>query len=249
MFPSEKEIRSGAVFVSDAHYSDLRPELFGFLRTIEEQVEKIPQLILMGDIFDLLFGEIPLTHERNKEAVETLRRISEKIEVLYLEGNHDYNLAKLFPKVAVFPLSKQPLQCTHEGKRVCLAHGDFGTDLGYRIYTAVIRNPLVMKLLNLLNRVGNRFITDRLDAYLAKKEDCKEFSGFEAYIRKRLKSLDLVGCDYFIEGHYHQNRQFDLGSCRYVNLPAFACKEKYVIVQSGNAGELFKEAAYNEDVI
>lgn len=243
MFLSEIEILRGAVLVSDAHYSDLRPELLGFLKTVEQN-ENIPQLILMGDIFDLLFGEIPLTHERNQEAVETLRRISEKIEVVYLEGNHDYNLARLFPKAAVFPLSRQPLQCRFEGKKVCLAHGDFGTDLGYRIYTALIRNPLVMRVLNLLNRVGNHFITDRLDAYLAKKDDCREFSGFEPYIRKRLKDLDLAGCDYFIEGHYHQNRQFDLGDCCYINLPAFACNEKYVIVQSSSSEELVKEAAY-----
>jgi UDP-2,3-diacylglucosamine hydrolase len=244
MFPSEIELRSGAVIVSDAHYSELRPELLGFLQTLEER-EDLPQLILMGDIFDLLFGEIPLTHERNQEAVETLRRISEKSEVIYLEGNHDYNLARLFPEAAVFPLSKQPLLCSFEGKSVCLAHGDFGTDLSYRLYTALIRNPLVMRVLNLLNRAGNRFITDRLDAYLAKKDDCRGFSGFESYIRKRLQDQDLEGCDYFIEGHYHQNRQFDIGRCRYINLPAFACKEKYVIVQPDGSEELVKEAVYS----
>jgi UDP-2,3-diacylglucosamine hydrolase len=244
MFPSEIEIRSGAVIVSDAHYSDLRPELLGFLRTLEARKE-LPQLILMGDIFDLLFGEIALTHERNKEAVETLRRICKKSEVIYLEGNHDYNLAKLFPDAAVFPLSKQPLLCSYEGKKVCLAHGDFGTDLLYRLYTALIRNPLIMRMLDLLNRVSNRFITDRLDAYLAKKDDCRGFTGFESYIQKRLEGEDLEGCDYFIEGHYHQNRRFDLGRCRYINLPAFACNEKYVIVQPGSFEELVKEAAYS----
>jgi UDP-2,3-diacylglucosamine hydrolase len=246
MFPSDIEIRSGAVIVSDAHYSELRPELLGFLRKLEAR-EELPQLILMGDIFDLLFGEIPLTHERNKEAIAILRRICEKSEVIYLEGNHDYDLAKLFPGAAVFPLSKQPVVCSFEGRKVCLAHGDFGTDFIYRLYTALIRNPLIMRMLNLLNRVSNHFITDRLDAYLAKKDDCREFDGFEPYIHKRLKRQLLEGCDYFIEGHYHQNRQFDIGECRYINLPAFACKEKYVIVQPDGSEEAVKEAVYSAE--
>ena len=55
-----------------------------------------PQLILMGDIFDLLIYEIKATHSFAKPYIKILEDISDKTEVLYLEGNHDFNLANFF---------------------------------------------------------------------------------------------------------------------------------------------------------
>ena len=184
----------------------------------------------MGDIFDLLFGPIRITHAMNAEAVQTLRRISRRIPVLYLEGNHDYRLRSFFPDATVVPLSSQPVRAHCGDVAVQLAHGDFNQPLKYRLYTALIRNPLVLRLLGIVNRLTGNAIITKLEAYLRSKNDCHVLEGYEAFVARHLEGVDLAGTDVFIEGHYHQGKAFDVRGIRYFNPDAFACNLRYAIV-------------------
>lgn len=237
-------LQEGAIFLSDAHYSFKHSELLAFLKAVRVQKIQTPQLILMGDIFDLLFGGIPKTVERNQEAVELINTLSDNIEIIYLEGNHDFNLASIFPGVKVFGLKQQPLLCQYKKQRVALAHGDFDAPLGYRLYSAVIRNPMVLKSLSFFNKIGREFILNALDSKLSQKDDCQQMYTFEAYIKKHLCQQDLSQYDLFIEGHYHQNVSFNIDDCRYVNLPAFACGLLYMRLE----GSLPVVEHFKEDV-
>ena len=239
------EIKKGAFIVADAHYSHLRPQFLDFLKDIYSKKLRPTQLILMGDIFDTLFGGVPSSVQINSEAVELLNAISQDLEVLYLEGNHDFNLKYIFPNAKVFSIAQQPVACAHESKKILLAHGDFESDLGYRIYTAVIRNPFVLVFLRVLNFLSFNTIIKKLDAYLGKKEDCKEFRGFEAFIAKRLDNK--YASDYFIEGHFHQNKTLHLSKMTYINLGAFACNQRYFVVKfSKELGPLEEKMFYKD---
>ena len=239
------ELQEGALIISDAHYSSGRPQLLELIKDIDAKKITPPQLILMGDIFDALFLEVPQTQENNQEMIELLQRISQDISVIYLEGNHDFNLAAIFPHARVTPLSAQPLVCSYKDKKVALAHGDFDVGVIYKLYTQLIRNSIVLQLLNYIDRVGNHFILKKLDTFLAKKDDCKEFVGFEEYVKAR--NLEKYACDYFIEGHYHQNRSFRIKNFTYINLAAFACNQRYFIVKSSEDKKLFlEEKSYQE---
>lgn len=232
MSHSPLKLLEGAIFLSDAHYSFKHKELYDFLKAIRSQQIQTPQLILMGDIFDLLFGGIPYTVERNKEVVDLINTLSDNIEIIYLEGNHDFNLASIFPGVKVFSIRQQPVACEFGGQSVALAHGDFDGPLGYRFYTAVIRNPFVLRFLSMLDTLGRHFIINALDKKLARKNDCHSMHTFEQYVTKHLSKQDLSRYTMFIEGHHHQNHAFNIGECRYVNLPAFACGLGYMSVGS-----------------
>lgn len=244
MSPRPCEILPGALLISDAHYSDRRPQLLSFLHAIETGRLDTPQLILLGDIFDLLFGQISITHAMNREAIDTLRGISVRIPVLYLEGNHDYNLAALFPDMHVVPLRLQPLACRCGTLDVWLAHGDFNQPLTYRVYTALIRNPLVLHALGLLNRLTANGIINRLERYLEGKDDCYVIAGFERFVRRHLDRLDLTSADVFIEGHYHQGRQCTIHGVRYFNPSAFACNRHYAIVRYDRNGFTLEERVW-----
>jgi len=239
------ELKEGALIISDAHYSYLRPELLSLIKDIDTKKIVTPQLILMGDIFDALFGSIEYTYKQNREMIILLNKISEKIDVLFLEGNHDFNLKRVFKSAKVFSIKEQPLICSFEDEKVALAHGDFDAPFGYQLYTSIIRNPYVLKFLNRVDRKIDDKIIKKIDTYLTKKEDCNEFTGFRDYIQKR--SLDSYSCRYFIEGHYHQNRAFSFDSYKYINLGAFACNQRYFIVKSLKDKELFiEENSYKE---
>jgi len=240
------EIKEGAFVIGDAHYSHSRPQFLEFLKSIASHELKPTQIILMGDIFDALFGEIPHTHKINEEAIEILNKISLDIEVIYLEGNHDFNLKKIFPHAKVFPISLQPVTCTIETKKVLLSHGDIESDAGYKIYTLFIRNSFVLSILRIIDSFSGHSILKRLEQYLNKKDDCKELLGLEKFISKRLD--EKYRCDYFIEGHFHQNKIIKLKNFIYFNLGAFACNQRYFIVKSRQDIEFLEESIFSKGI-
>jgi len=242
MYHSDIVLKEGAFVISDAHYSDLRPELLDFLKAIHTKQLQPSQLILMGDIFDTLFGNVPYTQEVNAESIKILNEISKEIEVIYLEGNHDFNLKKIFPDAKVFSIKQQPLKIKYDKKNILLAHGDIESPLLYNIYTSVVRNPFVLFVLNILDFISRHAIVKRLDEYLSKKDDCKEFNGSRGFIQKRLENK--YSCNYFIEGHFHQNKILKFKDYTYINLAAFACNQRYFIVKSIKDVELLEEKIF-----
>ena len=223
------KILEGAFIIADAHFSKQRPEFLLFLEDIYEKKLKPTQLILMGDIFDALFGGVPHTQDKNIKAIQYINSISLEIPVIYLEGNHDFNLKNIFPNTKVYPIQQQPVEAMYNDKKILLAHGDVESPTLYNIYTAIIRNSITLFILNIINIIFLHLILKRLDKYLAKKDDCKEFVDLKKYISSRLENKYI--CDYFIEGHFHQNKTIKFDKFIYINLSAFACNQRYFIVK------------------
>ncbi len=243
------KLRYGAVIVSDAHYSSKQTEFFGFLKAIESGAIKTPQLILMGDIFDLLFGYVPLTQKRNCSVIDLINKLAQNIEVLYLEGNHDFQLKEIFPDLHVISIQDQPLFCHYEEKKVCLAHGDYRGDWKYRLYLTLIRSSFILKLLNSIDFLSNHAIIKWLDSYLSGKDENYIIEDFKKKIESKVALFNSYNCDYVIEGHFHQNTAFKFENFEYINLAAFACNQRYFIVQSINKQKLLQEVIFNKELI
>ncbi len=240
------EIKEGALVISDAHFSSLRPELLGLIEDIYHKRVQAPQLILMGDIFDSLFGSIEYTYKNNQQIIAMLNKIALDMEVIYLEGNHDFNLKKVFNNMKIFTIKEQPVLCSYKEKKVYLAHGDFDGAFGYKIYTYLIRHPFMLFILSVIDNVSNHSILNFVDKHLGKKDDCNEFRGFKDFIQRRLE--DRYSCDYFIEGHFHQNKQIDFKNFIYINLAAFACNQRYFTVEFSKSKELIKENIFSKEI-
>ncbi len=238
------ELKEGAFLISDAHYSPRRPELLEFLKAIKKKELQPTQLILMGDIFDALFGLIPQTYQVNQEVIDLINELSLELEVLYLEGNHDFNVANIFPSSQVFTIQQQPILLMKESKKILLAHGDFMGSKSYKIYTSIMRSPLALSILNIINSTFNNYILKHLYHYLEKKKDCTEIKNFEHIISSRLE--EKFECAYFIEGHFHQNKFLKINFFNYINLAAFACNQRYFIVKSSHK-ELLVEKIFSKE--
>ncbi len=226
------ELKEGAVFISDAHFSAKESKLLLLLKDIDSKKIEATQLILMGDIFDVLFGIISLTYRRNIEAIEIINNIAKEIPVVYLEGNHDFLIQKYFKNIDVIPIEKQPLHVKYKDQEILLAHGDFNAQLKYKIYTALIRSRIVLYILGAIDIVTSHSIIKQLDSYLSKKDNCRKIEKFEEIILKKIDKNSLLKYDMLIEGHYHQNRTFTYKNFKYINLAAFACNERYFVVKS-----------------
>ena len=242
MYHSDITLKEGALFITDAHYNKPKGEtaLQELLQKVASEEIETPQLFLLGDIFDALFGGVPYTAIHNAEIIELIKKIASTKEVIYLEGNHDFQLHKFFQKdITIFPIWKQPVSIQTDTKRICLAHGDFDAPFGYRLYTILIRNPLILFFLNIYDSLTNHSILNFVERHMSVKEQCKAFAWFDEFVKKRFGKE--CGCDIFVDGHFHQNRRFSLQKCKYVNLGAFACNQRYFVVKFAQDEIIFEE--------
>jgi len=211
------KLQEGAIFIADSHYpSHNKEEFINLLNGIKNGSIKTPQLFLMGDIFDLLIGESKFLVEFYKKEIALLEEIAQNIEVIYLEGNHDFDLDSIFRNVKIIKITKQPFVVEHNGKTYGLSHGDkYNTNLIYKIYTALIRNKFILKVLPQKIAINNF-------NKMPHKKICKEIENFPAIVKNILKKYKT---NYAVEGHFHQGLIID----NYISLPSFACAQKVAI--------------------
>jgi len=223
-------IKENALFIADAHYPHHDNETFlTLLKEIHNQQIETPQLFLMGDIFDLLFGHNDYIKTFSEEAISLLQEISKTLEIIYLEGNHDFCLKELFPNIKVYGREEQPIQFQLNKQDVFLSHGDkYETGFGYNLYSKILRNKTLLIAL----RPFEKQIIDHRIKKLKVKKICGEFKGYP-------KRFDAIRGHYpkdslIIEGHFHQSLMHE----NYISLPSLACQKSVAIVK--NSKIIFK---------
>ena len=156
--------------------------------------------------------------------------MSHLCEMIYLEGNHDFGLRKIFGGSArIVERKAQPLMATMANRKIALHHGDIYQGIGYEVYTTLIRNPLIDRALNLYDSISDGQIIRRLEVYNRQKDPCYRIDDFEEKVRRKMRRLKKrYRFDLWIEGHYHQNCDFEVEGVRYRNLPAWICGNKYM---------------------
>lgn len=219
-----REIKENAIFIADSHYPHHGDAFLTLLQKIAAKEIQTPQIFLMGDNFDLLFGYNDYIQIFSTEAIELLQRLSKELEMIYLEGNHDFCLAELFPDMQVYSREEQPIYYALNGKRVALSHGDrYVTGFGYDLYCKMLRNRVTLTLL----KPFQKLIINHRMGKLSGKEICFHFIGFEQRVEQILeyyRDADLV-----IEGHFHQAKTIG----QYISLPSLACQGEVAVIEEG----------------
>jgi len=228
-------IQEGALFIADAHDSAERSFFFDFLLHVKQNPP--PQLFLMGDMFDLLVGTVVHGVTQYQRYIDLIEEIGKGCEVFYFEGNHDFDLSKLFNHVKIIPIEAQPLTCKlPSGKTCLLLHGDkYGGTLLNRAYTKTIRNKSVLKILNFIDEHTHSSISKKIQKDQRTKNLCRRIENFATQIQHKLHFYPKT--DVIAEGHYHQNVAFMDSNVHYINFPSFACNQSYFSVQSSSETE------------
>ena len=216
-------LQENAIFVADSHFNLKNDEFSIFLEQLDSKEIETTQLILMGDNFDFLSGESNYFIKQNKDLIDLLNKLSLKIQIVYLEGNHDYNLQKLFPNIKVLKREEQPLFGRYKNKLIGLSHGDNFINWKYDLYCKIIRNTVLLKFLNMID--FSNFISKKIDSSLLKKNICHKINNFDKLVEKRVK---YYKSDIIIEGHYHQGSTHIFGNKRYINMPSLCCDKEYI---------------------
>ena len=216
-------IQENTIFVADSHYNLKNTEFLAFLQEIDSKRIKTNQLILMGDNFDFLSAECKYFIKQNERVIKLLNKLSNSIEMVYLEGNHDYNLQKIFPNIKVIKRENQPLFAKYKDKTIALSHGDNFINWQYNLYCSIIRNQSLLKILNMIDYKS--FISKKIESTLLEKNICHKMQDFESLVTKRINNYKT---DIVIEGHYHQGSVFVIENKKYVNIPSLCCDNKYM---------------------
>jgi len=219
-----KEIRENALFIADAHYPHHGDSFLKILEALENKGIETPQLFLMGDIFDLLFGYNNYIQTFSKEAISLLQKVSKNIEIIYFEGNHDFCLKELFPNIKVYTIQEQPVHFKLNKQNIYMSHGDkYKTHLIYKLYTYLLRNKTTLTLLKPFEK---QIINHRMEK-LKRKKICKYFMGYRKRFQKIIKNYPKESL--IIEGHFHQALFYK----NYISLPSLACQKKVGIIEEG----------------
>ena len=216
-------LKENSIFIADTHYNKERTILFDILTKIKSKDISTPQIFLMGDMFDFLAYETEYFKNINSQVISLINILSNDIDIIYFEGNHDFNLINIFPNVKVISRQKQPLNIIHNNKNISLSHGDIFTPKLYNIYSSIIRNHFVLKFLDFID-IDN-WLSCKVEKNLKEKKICHEQNSFNEFIENRVKKYNT---DLIIEGHFHQGHI----SNSYINIPSLACDNRYMIYQN-----------------
>ena len=228
MFHKNVNINEDAIFIADSHYNSNRKELKAIVHNILNNHLKTSQLFLMGDIFDFLSQEIMYFKNKNEDMINLINLLSKKIEIIYLEGNHDFNLKTIFPNITILSRDKQPLVLKYKNKKIALSHGDIFTPLGYDLYSKFIRNNFTLLFLNFIDI--NNWLTKKIDNWLLQKDICSKCNSEEIFVDIRINLYKSINVDKVIEGHFH----YGINSKTYVNIPSLACSNKFYSIKGND---------------
>ncbi|MDL0114318.1 UDP-2,3-diacylglucosamine diphosphatase [Campylobacter felis] len=204
----------------------------------------------MGDIFDLLVGEISATHAFAKPYISVLESLAERMEIYYFEGNHDFNLSRFFQKVRVIPLQNQPLVLhTSKGndEKFFLAHGDIFLNPFLQFLLKSLRNPFLLRFLNFINILTFSSITNCILARQKRKNLFYSIANFKNLAYERYAKYQANGA-WVVEGHYHQNLLLQEGVVKYFNLPSFAYERSFFVVEFLPEVKFEKQKLRGQDV-
>jgi UDP-2,3-diacylglucosamine hydrolase len=189
--------------------------------------------VILGDMFDLLMPLSPYTVEVNAKPIELLKHISNKIEVVYFEGNHDFFISHVLKNAVVFEFEAQPALFDINGKKALIMHGDKYGTLGYILYTKLLRNKLFYRFMRLVSfDFIYPFIIKPIMRGLKNKKLCRDFDDFEGFCRRKVEMLlQKYEFDILIEGHFHQGKHFAFDAVKYYNIQSFACNKSFFQVE------------------
>jgi UDP-2,3-diacylglucosamine hydrolase len=204
------------IFVSDAHLSGREPEeMEVFLRFLNSEKERMSYLVILGDLFEFLFGfkKDPASGKVFSFAnylpvLEGLQMLYRQgIGIKYFEGNHDFFLHSFFSEgfgmeVEVFPEG-------HEERigerRAFIAHGDLSNPKlwQYRTFRKMLRNQWTYGLIEKVGPGFSRRVAKWLSQRSYQKNHAVLSSGPPLEFRSFAHQKFLEGFDMVILGHSH----------------------------------------------
>ena len=198
-----------AIFLADAHLNQDDIHSRNFLALVDRAAaEKVP-LFLLGDLFDLWFGNPGLTFTFQKPIVEHLRELRRGgLRLYYVEGNRDFYLKREHDGTTFDVVSEEVMQAAVGEKRLYLSHGDTvnRADFVYRFWKGISKSRLANEAVAHLPPSVILPMADWIERNLKRSNRRYKGSFPERECREYAMRHFREGIDFVILGHFHQER-------------------------------------------
>ncbi len=199
-----------AIFLADGHLNQDDVHSRTFLSMAEAAAAQRVPMFLLGDMFDLWFGNPGLTFPFQRPIIDRLRELRRKgLRLVYVEGNRDFYLKEEHEGTTCDFVAEGDLVVAVAGKQVHLSHGDTvnRADLPYRFWKGLSKNRLANRLVAQLPAGFFLPLADRVERKLKRYNRRHKESFPEADCRSYAAALFAAGTDFIVLGHFHQERQ------------------------------------------
>jgi UDP-2,3-diacylglucosamine pyrophosphatase LpxH len=194
------------IIISDIHLGSSicqDEKLLKFLRQLEWRCNK---LIINGDLFDT--WDFKRLSDNHWTILKTIRKLTSKIEVIWIRGNHDGPSDMISHLIGVEFLDEYRFE--HNNKKFIVIHGDIFDDF-------LSKYPLITKLADslyrLIQRLDSSFYWPRL-----LKRSSKTFIRAIEKVKERAKNYCRIeNYDGIVCGHTHMSDLDENDSVCYYN--------------------------------
>lgn len=196
------------IFLADAHLKGPADHNYALLlRFLSELTGTTETLFIMGDLFDFWLGFPSHPFRQFDGVLDALEGLTRSgCRIVYLEGNHDFHLGRLFSRRLGAEIHRGPDIRTVQGKRLFLCHGDQinRADRGYRLLRLLLHNRLMGAAVAVvppsLALKIKEFLQRRSRAGYRAKNDRWDYRGI---VRSFARSVRREGCEGLVTGHFH----------------------------------------------
>jgi UDP-2,3-diacylglucosamine pyrophosphatase LpxH len=215
-----------AIIVSDVHLGSENcqaRQLTRFLEGVLHGEMPTRRLILNGDVFDSIdFRHLKKHHWR---VLSLLRKLSDRVEVLWINGNHDGPAEVVSHLLGVEVRDEVVLESG--GRRVLLHHG-------HRFDDFIDNHPILTAVADAVYRLLQRLDSSHHFAKLAKRKSKTFLRCARKIEAKSLEYARKLGCDAVCCGHTHHAAAFVGGPVAYYNSGCWTEKPcHYLTVRGG----------------
>lgn len=219
-----------------------------FLRFLDREGEGTARLVILGDLFEFLFGfrgkgkkippdQPPGAFPEYLPVFQCLQRLSHRgVELQYFEGNHDFSLATFFRDHLGVDMKviTEGAEERLAGRRAYLAHGDLSnpTQWKYRSLRRALKNPLVYGLMRLAGPRIARKAARKLNEWSHRRFHGETPTTSPPAFRDFARQKFLEGYDLVILAHSHVPERVeetvDGRTCLYFNVGDWRRHQSYL---------------------
>jgi UDP-2,3-diacylglucosamine pyrophosphatase LpxH len=227
-----------AIVISDIHLGSENCRaraLTQFLHRILDGEWRTRRLILNGDVFDSIdFRRLKKHHWK---VLSTLRKLSDRVEICWINGNHD-GPAEIVSHLLGVEV-RDELILESGGRRLLFHHG-------HRFDEFIDRHPILTALADLIYRVLQRIDKSHTFAKAAKRKSKIFLRCAEKIETKSIEYARKKRCDAVICGHTHHSLSSNTNGIDYHNTGCWTeLPSHYLTVDQGKV----EIHVFDEDVL
>ena len=227
------------IYVADSHLTSADPEEDRFIRFLETVGSGAGTLYILGDLFNVWFGEPKFRLPHQSRVLDALTALGRAGVVLkFVEGNRDFSIRRNYLGAPFSDVSEDHLVETYGGRRILAAHGDEVNreDRQYRLWKRASKSLLVYGSFRMLPGRWGVALGERLERRLS-GTNIRHKTYFPMEQCRRYAEELLPGtCDAIVLGHFHEEREIRLPAGTVYVLPTWRGHHRYLSFEGSEPG-------------